>query len=242
MYAFLQIWRREKLSLWIHSSGAVRAYLIENLDHFWEPRPERDAQPSDEFLLRRIVNREEMVQDISQYADGLREASYSSEREVAIWETQVGELTTNGFQHGPALDKDQDSRDKLMNMVAGKAYEEERRVVMGVLDLGAGIPRVIEQVTPQEICARGDGRLIAHALKRGVTSRTVSENQGAGLFGIVQAVKENDGRLLILSGNGLAYVKDRRISSRKLNGTQDRPILKGTLAVIVLRFQKGVPK
>ena len=237
MYAFAQLWSNEKLSLWFLSSGAVQAYLIENLDHFWEPRPERLNEPSDEFLLRQIKNRKEMVQDINQYGDGLRKASYSSDREVAIWETQVGELTTNGFQHGAALDEDREEGDPVMNMVAGKAYEKRSRVEMGVLDFGAGIPRVIEQVAPDKIRKRGDGSLIEYALERGITSRSVSENQGAGLHGIVNAVNENQGRLLILSGNGLVYVRDNRISSQRLEGTVELPTLAGTLAIIILNLQ-----
>ena len=236
MYAFVQIWRGESLSLWYRSRGAVRTYLVENLDHFWEARSEREAEPSDEFLLRRIRSREEMVRDLVQYADGLRKASYGSDREVAIWETQVGELTTNGFQHGPALEDNPEASEPVMTMVAGKAYAKSR-VAMGVLDFGAGIPRVVEQVAP-EIAADGDGRLIAHALKRGVTSRTVPENQGAGLPGVVNAVKENSGSLLLLSGNGLAYVIDRRTNSRKLNGIATQPILEGTLAIITLPLHK----
>ena len=239
MYAIAQIWRRGNLSLWYRSRGAVRTYLVENLGYFWEARSDRETEPSDEFLLRQIESREEMVQDLVQYADGLRQASYGSDREVAIWETQVGELTTNGFQHGSALEDNPKTSPPVMTMVAGKAYEEKRRVEMGVLDFGAGIPRVIEQVAP-EISVNGDGRLIAHALKQGVTSRTVPENQGAGLPGVVNAVKENDGRLMLLSGNGLACVKDRRISSRKLNGIGGEPRLDGTLAIIILPLHKEI--
>ena len=238
MYAFTQIWNREDLSLWYRSHGAVRATILENLAHYWEERSRRAADPSEDFLLRQIESRAVMVRDLNQYADSLRRASYSSDEDVAIWETQVGELTTNGFQHGTALSDDPDNTAPVMNMVAGKTYEEDPRVEMGVLDFGAGIPRVIEQVAP-EISEKGDGMLIAHALKRGVTSRTVPENQGAGLYGIVKAVKDNDGRLLILSGNGLACVNNRRISSRKLSASGESPTLDGTLAIIILRLQRG---
>ena len=236
MYAFAQISRREKLSLWYRSVDEVKTYLVENLEHYWDARSKRKAEPSDEFLLRQIKSREKMVQDLVQYADGLRKASYGSDREVAIWETQVGELTTNGLQHGAALEDNTEESQPVMTMVAGKAYAESR-VEMGVLDFGAGIPRIIEQVA-QGISADGDGKLIVHALKQGVTSRTVPENQGAGLPGVVSAVKENDGCLLLLSGNGLAYVKDRRTKSRKLNGTAAEPILDGTLAIITLPLHK----
>ena len=239
MYAFFQLLRNNKLSLWYRSRGAVRTYFIENLDHFRQSDSSLPTDHTDEFLLRRIRTREAMVRDLNQYATALRQASYSSDREVAIWETQVGELTTNGFQHGNALDNGTGGTDPVMNMVAGKAYEEKGRVEMGVLDFGAGIPRVIEQVSSESIRAKGDGRLIAHALKRGVTSRTVLENQGAGLHGIVDAVKANQGRLLLLSGNGLVCVRNGRISSRKLKGTISQPTLNGTLAIIILNLQGG---
>lgn len=242
MHAFTQIWRMTKLTLWFRSSGTVHAYLIENLDHFWESRYDRAEESSEEFLLRQINDREEMVEDITQYANGLRKASYSSVREVAIWETQVGELTTNGFQHGMSLSDCEDSSEPILNMVAGKAYSEKSKVEMGVLDFGVGIPRVIEQVAPDEVRIKGDGRLISYALKRGVTSHTVSENQGSGLHGIVSAVKENDGQLLILSGNGLVCVNRGRISSRNLALGRNCSTLNGTLALIVLNLQPGGSK
>ena len=240
MYAFSQIWRQEKFSLWYRSGGAVRTYLIENLDHFWESRGERDTAHSDEFLLREIRSRPEMVHDLSQYAEGLKETLNISDREVAIWETQVGELTTNGFQHGGALGPPDDEPSAIINMVAGKAYGDRKRVEMGVLDFGFGIPRVIEQVAPEAIRQKGDGQLIAYALRRGVTSKSVIENQGAGLHGIVHAVKENGGRLLLLAGNGLVCVRNNRISSRRLDKQADgEPVLNGTLAIIILHLQEG---
>ena len=242
MYAFSQIWRHEKFSLWYRSGGAVRTYLIENLDHFWETRRERDTTHSDEFLLREIRSRPEMVHDLSQYAEGLKETPNISDREVAIWETQVGELTTNGFQHGGALDPPKEDSSGIINMVAGKAYGDRKRVEIGVLDFGSGIPRVIEQVAPKDIRQKGDGQLIAYALRRGVTSKSVIENQGAGLHGIVNAVKENGGRLLLLAGNGLVCVRNNRISSRRLDKQADgEPVLNGTLAIIILHLQKGRP-
>ena len=240
MYAFFQIWHQEKFSLWYRSVGAVREYLIENLVHFWESRADRDTTHSDEFLLREIRSRPEMVHDLSKYAEGLKETPNVSDREVAIWETQVGELTTNGFQHGGALNPEGGDAGGIINMVAGKAYGDRKRVEMGVLDFGSGIPRVIEQVAPESIRQRGDGRLIAHALKRGVTSKSVIENQGAGLYGIVNAVKENGGRLLLLSANGLVCVRNNRISSRRLNKeTNGEATLNGTLAIIILHLQGG---
>lgn len=242
MYAFSQIWREKKFSLWYRSAGAVRTYLIENLSHFWESRAERDATDSDEFLLRGLRSRAAMVRDLSHYAKGLRETPNVSDREVAIWETQVGELTTNGFQHGGALNPKGDKARGIINMVAGKAYGDRKRVEMGVLDFGSGIPRVIEQVAPDSIREKGDGQLIAHALKRGITSKSVAENQGAGLYGIVNAVKENAGRLLVLSGSGLVCVRNNRISSRRLKEkASGDATLNGTLAIIILHLQEGIP-
>ena len=243
MYAFAQIWRRKDFRLWYRSAGSVRDYLVENLDHFRESPADRDTSHSDEFLLRQIRSQSEMVEDLSHYADGLREAPSVSDREVAIWETQVGELTTNGFQHGGALKPRGKKAGAIVTMVAGKAYDDTKRVEMGVLDFGSSIPRVIEQVAPDDVHAKGDGQLIAHALKPGITSKTVAENQGAGLHGIVRAVKDNRGCLLLLSGNGLVCVRDRRISSRKLKTSANgKAVLNGTLAIIILNLQQGEPK
>ncbi len=240
MYAVFPLLRDNQLSLWYRSRGAVRAYLLENIDHYRQRRSAHSNNRSDDFLLRRIKTREAMVNDLNQYASSLRQASLISSREVAIWETQVGELTTNGFQHGNALRDDPQERDLVMNLVAGKAYEEKGRVEMGVLDFGAGIPRVIERVAPDTVRAKGDGQLIAYALRKGITSRTVIENQGAGLHGIVDAVKENGGRLLLFSGGGLVCVKNGRVSSRKINDRCNQPTLEGTLAIIILNLQGGV--
>ncbi|MEZ4297742.1 MAG: hypothetical protein R3B70_22485 [Polyangiaceae bacterium] len=214
--------------------GTVKQVLL-NLDHYLAPKDARasfDAPPGD-FLLRGIDGKESMVAELMAWARTVQQATQASDERVALWQMQIAEVTTNGFQHGPRLGPM--SGDLLIN---GKSYTERGEVQLAAIDFGAGIPRVIEIIGRPAKCV-GDGDLIAYACEKGVTSRCVPQNQGAGLDSLIQTVRSSGGRLLMLSNNGLLYTaadeqQVRNLKPRKKYGDQ---VLNGTLTVINLRIR-----
>lgn len=207
-----------------------------HLQHLRATKTERASIPApvDDYLLRGVWHRDEMVGEIEAWADGLRKAAHADPAEVALWQVELAEVTTNSFQHGPRLLR---GHATPLILVAGKANALVGEVQIAALDFGSGIPRVIESALPQKVTSMHDGQKIAYACERGVTSRCDRLNQGAGLASLVDTVKKNRGRLQILSFNGLAHVSNGRVHSRSLaSGTM--PWLRGTLTIINLKLNK----
>lgn len=214
--------------------GTVKQVLL-NLDHYLAPKEARasfDAPPGD-FLLRGIDSKGSMVAELMEWARSVQQATQASDERVALWQMQIAEVTTNGFQHGPRL-KPMDG-DLLIN---GKAYAEKGEVQLAAIDFGSGIPRVIETIGRPAKC-EGDGDLIAYACEKGVTSKCVPQNQGAGLDSLIQTVRSSGGGLLMLSNNGLLYTTEREKQVRNLKSPKKygAQVLNGTLTIINLRIR-----
>ena len=230
-YAFRQIWALGPAELWyMIPPRPAGAYLAQNFEHYQHGATEESPEVED-FLLRNLSDRQSMVQELSDWTATLQQSVHVDWGDVALWEQQVGELTTNCFQHGPFNDK------MPVTLVAGRAWPDEERVEMAVLDFGRGIPHAISTVVDDTLIEKGDGRLISHAMTRGVTSRTERANQGAGLPGIVKAVKRNGGWLQIMSGNGIAYIRQGRKNSRQTQNKYANQTIQGTLSIISMKIR-----
>ncbi len=209
-----------------------------HLLHLRATRQERATIPAEaaDYLLRGVGSREEMVAEIDSWALKLREAANADPEEVALWQVELAEVTTNSFQHGPRL---LGRRAFSTILVAGKAYPAIGAVQIAALDFGSGIPRVIEHALGTEVQRMHDGQKIAYACRPGVTSRCDRFNQGAGLASLVDTVKKNRGSLQILSQNGLAHVSNQRMYARRLAPRGDDVWLNGTLTIINLKLSRG---
>jgi len=173
-----------------------------------------------------------MVSDISEWAASVQQDTTASEEEVAKWKLQIGEVTTNGFQHGiGGLTK------PTRLLLAGQSKNDQKSVQLAAIDYDRSIPATIATVAVSRGIEDHDGKRIGFACKRKVTSKRLPSNQRAGLFKLVETVKKNEGRLLILSGNGLFHVLGGRRCSRSLSSaTTTGPVLQGTLTVLNLRI------
>ena len=218
----------------VDGTGVAMDLVVRHLEHYLRDRKTRtdcDREEGD-YLLREIESREEMVGDIAEWAHSVRQDTTASEEEVAKWKLQIGEVTANGFQHG--IGGLEDARRLLL---AGQSMQKENSVQLAAIDYGRSIPATIGPLADARGVEDHDGKRISFACKRKVTSKRLASNQGAGLFKLVETVKKNGGRLLILSGNGLFHVSGGRGYSRKLPAdTATGPILQGTLTVLNLRI------
>ncbi|KAA1258183.1 hypothetical protein LF1_06990 [Rubripirellula obstinata] len=218
----------------VNGTGEAMDLVVRHLEHFLR---ERDARATCEraegdYLLREIDSKDEMVTDIAEWAKSVGQETTASREEIAKWKLQIGEVTTNGFQHGiGGLD------DAGHLLLAGQSNRKQKSVQLAAIDFGRSIPATIGPLADRLQIAQHDGKRIGFACKRKVTSKRHLSNQGAGLFKQVETVKANGGRLLILSGNGLFHVSNGRCYSRKLDGgPTTNPFLQGTLSVMNLRI------
>jgi hypothetical protein len=190
--------------------------------------------PKGLYALRDLTNQDEMVEQLNEWTKSVQQGTEASDEQVALWQMQISEVTTNAFQHGPVY---MANAAISPSMVAGKADGDS--VQLAALDYGSTIPRLIHDTAimsglPNDI---DDAALIRFACNKGVTSRSVKQNQGAGLWSLTETVKRNDGTLLILSRNGLVHVCGDRIIEKHLPAIwPGQPVLEGTLTVINLHI------
>lgn len=222
------------------SSGEFGASkdVVTNLDHWVASKEQRQAIPRapGAYLLREIADRNAMVSELTEWSASVQAATSATAERCGLWQMQIGEVTANAFQHGGSL-----GRALKSILVNGKAYPATGTVQLAALDFGSGIPRVIERVTRPVVC-RGDGDLIAHACKRGVTSRCVPQNQGAGLDSLVRTVRATGGGIMILSNNGMVHVMPGRpqyVRNLRVPTGNRKQVLDGTLTIINLRVEGG---
>lgn len=216
----------------------VHTILKENLEHYLLPkeqRPQLDTK-SGRYLLRNVDSAPDMVSELEEWAESVRQGTPATAEQVALWTTQVAEVVTNGFQHGHM------TADGPRILIAGTSRKDDKTkrhiVQLAALDFGLGIPHVIRQGLRPRV--RGDGALIAFACERGVTTRCDKSNQGAGLPSLVEAVQGQSGSLLIFSNNGIYHVNGQHSETRSLESqnlellTGNFVRLDGTLTVITL--------
>jgi len=188
-----------------------------------------------------------MVETLEKWAEGLRKDANATEQEAALWQFQIAEVVTNSFQHGRLPGADMQAP-----LVAGQCDREEGTVRLAVLDFGMTIPTRIEASTrfsrdatefPQgdedSIYGKDDGDLIRFACQNGITSKSVSENQGRGLFSLVEEVKRNRGSVQIASRNGLVQFSEHAPEARQLSSKNTRihEQLSGTLINVTLKLE-----
>jgi len=215
--------------------GTAHAIVLHNLTHFNLSDEERKQFPKEvgEFPLRAVKDANHMVAELDDWASTVRQGAGANPEDVAEWQTQIAEVTTNAIQHGPTgLSPERQPMPPIL--LAGHADKQTRRVQLAVIDRGAGVPAVLRPKLPEHFKGEKDGRIIKEACRPGVTSRCSPQNQGAGLPTLVGMVKANGGTLQIFSHRGLVHVRNGKMYHRTHDKSDRR--LEGTLTILTLRI------
>jgi len=82
--------------------GDAWDHLLKHVNHYLSA-PENRSTKSDEqnFWLRDISSKDQMVDELQKWAELVQEGSGASDEDVALWQFQISEVTANSFQHGP---------------------------------------------------------------------------------------------------------------------------------------------
>lgn len=221
--------QERNIELWVGGKqGVVWQKVLRHIQHRRQGQVVKAE--AGELLLRQLEGRAEMVSTLDTWAKNLQTEAGAAEEQLARWSTNITEVATNSFQHGGA-------HVRWMPHVAGEVERGGKTVLLAALDFGRGIPDAISEFAPAPL--RGDdGALIAHACERLVTSRSVRENQGAGLADLVDTVSECTGSLQIVSGDGMAHWDRGSMNTRLLRSSVGKVRrtrqLSGTLTIIRL--------
>jgi len=213
---------------YVRGHGAPYEMVVENIQHMHQTPELRKTTTTTtgEFLCRKVPKHEQMVVELQEWAGTV--GAQADAAEVALWQMQISEITTNSFQHGQLVEPH--------ILVAGRAHRQQKIVQLAALDFGRGIPKSVAHVAKQAGIPAGDGNYIRHACCRGVTSRTVPQNQGAGLNSLVETVKERQGALIIFSGNRVFHVTKGRRYRRNFSASGSQAMIAGTLIVLNLKL------
>lgn len=228
-----------KCQLFLKVEGATGNYIIRHLAHLYMPPEQRKiitGEPGD-YFLRRVGSREHMVTEITNWVQSVQDGTNVDRSEVAFWEVQISEITTNGFQHGPRLMGATLLPDILL---AGKVYPSGW-VQLAALDFGSGIPAVIRAALSAAVEGMHDGEVINYACQQGVTSRCEPSNQGAGLPSLISAIRDNAGTLHIVSNNGLFFIEGGQSAVKDMSRLIPKGdvLLSGTLTIFGLNVQRS---
>ena len=204
--------------------------LANHIGHWAVPKQDRkelDCKKCD-FLMRDITDRDQMVSEIEEWATHVKKATTAGDAQLALWKCQVGEVSTNSFQHGKA---------SLM-FLAGRSTSQGE-ISLAVLDFGETIPKTIRRHPdcPGSADKDNDSACIEFACKKGITSKSVPENQGSGLHGLIETAKKTGGSVQILSGSGVFHISESVKQTQDLsNESLDGRILDGTLVTMNLKI------
>lgn len=218
----------------VTGEGEIFALVVRHLNHFLQNSSlPVDAEDTENYLLREIASPDSMVTELGKWSELVQRGTSASPMDVASWEYQIGEVAANGFQHGL---QNQGLFGGMEGVwIAGKSATDE--VQLAALSHGRSIPTTIARVADQHRIPQDEGRRIELACQKGVTSRSVPENQGAGLWNLSEAVKQNGGKMLILSGSGMLFAEGGTQKTQTLpQKIPTLPVLAGTLTVVNLKI------
>ncbi len=202
--------------------------VSKNLQHLRLSPSDRINFPSNEgeYPLRAVFDRSSMVTELVDWSSTVQVGTTVEPEQVAMWGVQISEVVTNSFQHAPTPPK------KQLPPIYLAGGVRQGSVQLAALDRGRGIPKTIEEVASEAMRKRGHGALIRHACKRGVTSHSTRQNQGAGLPDLIESVTRNGGTLTIFSQGGFVHLERGKLSHKNLERSDRR--IAGTFTIVSL--------
>ncbi|QEK12695.1 ATP-binding protein [Crassaminicella thermophila] len=115
----------------------------------------------------------------------------------------IGEIVDNTIRH---------SLSPINGFICAQTYRNKRKLEICIADCGIGIPKSLKSsnnIDPSERdCLVYDHEYILYALRKGISSKYGKGHTGEGLFFSSEFIKENYGRMKIISGKGLCLIKN----------------------------------
>lgn len=117
----------------------------------------------------------------------------------------LSEMIDNTIRH---------SQSPIGGFICAQTYPTLNKLEVCIIDCGIGIVESLkdENSIHKDIISdfSRDCEFIGYALKKGVTSKT-SNHSGEGLFFTSQFINENNGRMKVISGNGMLLIDNEQV-------------------------------
>lgn len=157
-------------------------------------------QRPNHFPLRYIPREEDLSEELGAWREMLVDSGSLREEDARGFSSTLSEVLTNSFAHGKASGK-------AACIVAGQTFPKKGHTILAAVDRGLGIATTLrESHRYDDLQLAQDHEWMLHALKRGVTCKSLPINRGYGLFHLERMVRQNGGSMYVVSESGLVYV------------------------------------
>lgn len=136
---------------------------------------------------------ENMIYSYSMYAKKYFER-FTDNKDLVPLSSNMDEVFNNIFDH---------SKSPVTGYIITQYYPKNNKISFSVCDFGIGIPTSINNSDVQDIKEMEDWKAILKSLERGFSINSTPRNRGFGLNNILELTESSNGKLLIISNNGI---------------------------------------
>jgi len=157
-------------------------------------------------------NKEKVVNKIMDNFDNL---NYEDKEDLKSYlDYMVGEILNNAIQH---------SLSPIGAIITGQYFPKKRKLQIVVVDRGVGFLHNIQRLHKEINTEKG---AIRKALEKGVSSPPIKmysnaiDNAGHGLYALKTIIEKTNGKLMIISNNGIVRLhRDNHLTAQELQNT-----------------------
>lgn len=139
----------------------------------------------------------DMIYSYSMYARQYFER-FAENKDLVPLASNMDEVFNNIFDH---------SRSPVTGYIITQYYPKNNKLSFSVCDFGIGIPNSIKEVNIVNEPDYEDWKAILKSLEKGFSINSTPQNRGFGLNNLLEFTESSNGRLLIISNNGIVEKK-----------------------------------
>lgn len=140
---------------------------------------------------------QEMIYSYSDYARKYFE-KFTNNKDLIPLASNLDEVFNNIFDH---------SKSNVSGYIITQFYPKNNKLSFSVCDFGIGIPTSIHNYITENLQNFEDWKAILRSLEKGFSVRSTPRNRGFGLHNILELTETTNGRLVIISNNGIVIKK-----------------------------------
>jgi len=140
---------------------------------------------------------EDMIYSYSMYAHQYFER-FAKNKDLIPLASNIDEVFNNVFDH---------SKSPITGYIITQYYPKNNKLSFSVCDFGIGIPTSIKEATTEYESDFYDWKAILKSLEKGFSINSTPRNRGFGLNNILEFTESSNGRLFIISNDGIVEKK-----------------------------------
>ncbi|MFN2260615.1 MAG: hypothetical protein ABR595_00935 [Psychroflexus sp.] len=146
---------------------------------------------------------ESMIYSYSMYANKYFER-FAKDKDLVPLASNIDEVFNNVFDH---------SKSPITGYIITQFYPKNNKLSFSICDFGVGIPTSIKSYEVEQKTEIEDWKAILKSLEKGISVNSTPRNRGFGLNNLLEFTESSNGRLLIISNNGIVEKKSNKMYS-----------------------------